>query len=57
MRTGKISMLIHFDTNPVYHFPPDFKYSAAMGKVATVVTLAENINETAAISNFIIAYQ
>jgi len=54
MQDGKISMLIHFDVNPVYHFAPDFKYSSAMGKVATVVTLTENINETAAISNFIL---
>ncbi len=54
MASGKISVLIHFDTNPVYHFAPDFKYSGAMGKVPTVITMTENINETAAASAYIL---
>lgn len=54
MQSGKIGLLIHFDTNPVFHFSPDYKYSEALGKVPTVVTLTENINETAAASNYIL---
>jgi len=54
MNLGKISVLIHFDTNPVFHFSPDYEYSKALAKVPTVITLAENVNETASASNFIL---
>jgi MoCo/4Fe-4S cofactor protein with predicted Tat translocation signal len=54
MLSGKIGVLIHFDTNPVFHFSPDYKYAEALSKVPTVVTMTENINETAAASNYIL---
>jgi MoCo/4Fe-4S cofactor protein with predicted Tat translocation signal len=54
MQSGKIGVLIHFDTNPVFHFSPDYNYADAMKKVPLVITLAENINETADASNYII---
>ncbi len=54
MQSGKIGVLIHFDTNPVFHFSPDYNYAEAMKKVPVVVTMAENINESADASNYIL---
>jgi molybdopterin-containing oxidoreductase family iron-sulfur binding subunit len=55
MKSGKIGVIIHYDTNPVFHLSPDHQYADALTKVPMVVTFAENINETADSSNYILA--
>ncbi|MGA2298674.1 MAG: molybdopterin-dependent oxidoreductase, partial [FCB group bacterium] len=54
MNTGKVEVVIHFDTNPVFHFPKDFGYENALKKVNKIITLAESQNETSAISHIVL---
>lgn len=46
MNNKKVSVLIHFDVNPVYHLPKDFGYKEALKKVENVVTLTTVENES-----------
>ncbi|MFA3782066.1 TAT-variant-translocated molybdopterin oxidoreductase [Melioribacteraceae bacterium 4301-Me] len=51
---GKVSVVIHFDTNPVYHLPADLHYQDALKRVSTVITLTEQENETADLSKYVL---
>lgn len=52
MNAGKVGVVIHFDSNPVYSLPEDFGYSSALRKVKTVVSLTETENESSAAGNY-----
>jgi len=54
MKGGNVGVVVHFDTNPVYHLAPDYGYSEALKNVEAVVTLAELTNESAAMSHFVL---
>jgi anaerobic selenocysteine-containing dehydrogenase len=54
MNGGKVGVVLHVDTNPVYHCASDLGYTEALKKVDTVVTLAGMANETSAVSNFVL---
>jgi len=54
MNSGKVGVVIHFGSNPVYHLPPALGYSAALAKVKVVVTMAEAMNETTAKSGYVL---
>jgi molybdopterin-containing oxidoreductase family iron-sulfur binding subunit len=54
MNSGSVGVVLHWDSNPVYHFAPDMGYTEALKKVGTVVTFAEMQNETSAVSNFVL---
>lgn len=54
MNRGDVDVVIHFDSNPVFHFPKDFGYEEAIKKVGTVISLTESQNETSALSNYIL---
>jgi MoCo/4Fe-4S cofactor protein with predicted Tat translocation signal len=54
MNSGEVGVVIHFDSNPVYHLPEDFGYKEALEKVATVVTLAKAESESATLSDFVL---
>jgi MoCo/4Fe-4S cofactor protein with predicted Tat translocation signal len=51
MKAGNVGMVIHFDTNPVYHLPMDLGYD--LGKVETVVSMTELMNESAAKAHYV----
>ncbi len=55
MNAGSVGAVIHFDSNPVYHFSPDYKYAEALKKVNLVVTLSEAANETSELSSYSLA--
>jgi len=55
MNDGNVSVVIHFDSNPVYHLPENMGYKEALKKVDTVVTLTESANESSAESNLVCA--
>lgn len=55
MQSGNVGMVIHFDTNPIFHFSKDYNYPEALKKVSTVITMTENINETSSVSNYVLA--
>lgn len=46
INSGNVDVVIHFDTNPVYHFSPEFKYEEALSKVSLSISLTEELNET-----------
>jgi len=52
INNDKIEVLIHIDTNPVYHFNGIFDYIKAIEKVPLVITLSEFESETSAQSHY-----
>ncbi len=54
MASGRVGAVIHFDTNPVYNLSPDYNYAEALKKVPVSITLAEQVNETTEISNYVL---
>jgi len=55
MQSGKIAVLVHLDTNPVYHFPADYNYNDALSKVPLVVSMMELLNDTSEYSHYNLA--
>ncbi len=54
MKNGSVKVLIHFDSNPVYHLPADLGYEESIKNVQSVISLSEFPNETTAISSFVL---
>lgn len=54
INSGKVGVLIHFDTNPLYHFPADLHYKEALKKVGAVITMTEEENETSVESKYVL---
>jgi len=54
INSGGVGAVIHFDTNPIFHFSSDYKYADALKKVEMVITFAETINETTEVSNYVL---
>jgi len=52
MNSGKVGVVIHFDTDPVYLFPSDLGYTNALKKVPTVISLTESANDSSAAGNY-----
>ena len=51
---GNVGVVIHLNSNPVYHLPEDIGYQSALENAGTVVTLVDIENETSAVSNFVL---
>ena len=54
LNSGKTAVVIHFDTNPVYHLPTDLGYTEAVKKAKTIITLGESVNESSEIGSFVL---
>lgn len=54
MKSGKAGVVIHFNTNPVYHMPSDSGYAEAVKNVPLVITMSEGINESCEASNYVL---
>lgn len=52
MKNGKVGVVVHFDSNPVYSLMEDYSYASALKKVKTVVSLTESENESSAAGNY-----
>lgn len=52
MNAGKVGVVVHFDSNPVYHLPVDLGYAESLKKVETVISLVEMENESSAASKY-----
>jgi MoCo/4Fe-4S cofactor protein with predicted Tat translocation signal len=55
MNSGKVGVLIHLDTNPVYHLAPDYNYTDALAKVPLVISMVELLNDTSDYSHYNLA--
>ena len=54
MNKGKVSAIIHFDSNPVYELAPTYQYKKAIKNVETVISLSETPNETTSVSHYVL---
>jgi len=54
LKVGNVAVVIHLNSNPVYHLPEDIGYQTALENAGTVVTLVDIENETSAVSNFVL---
>ena len=52
MNSGKVGIVIHFDSDPVFHFPKDLGYADAIKKVPTVISLTESSNDSSAAGTY-----
>jgi len=46
MNSGEVAAVIHYDVNPVFHFPKSLQYEEALGNVNFVVSLVGEMNES-----------
>ena len=46
MKSGKVGIVIHFDSNPLYHLPKEFDYEEALKSIPLSISLVEAENET-----------
>ncbi|MBA4405952.1 molybdopterin oxidoreductase [bacterium] len=52
MKNGKVGVVVHLDSNPVYSLPEDYGYKSALKKVKSVISLTEAENESSAAGNY-----
>ncbi len=55
MVKGEVGVVINYDSNPVYHLPPDLDFTEALRKVPTIVTLTELESETSFESHYVLS--
>lgn len=55
MHSGKVAVLIHLGTNPVYHLSSDYNYSEVVTKVPLVISMEELLNDTSDYSHYNLA--
>jgi MoCo/4Fe-4S cofactor protein with predicted Tat translocation signal len=53
MAAGKVDALITYNTNPVYTAPEALKFAEAYSKVGLKVSLADRLDETAVLADFV----
>jgi len=54
IQSGNVGVVIHLDSNPVYHFAKDLGYKESLKTVGLVVSLSERENETTHLSNYVL---
>jgi MoCo/4Fe-4S cofactor protein with predicted Tat translocation signal len=54
MNNNQVGMVIHYDTNPVYHLALDYRYTDALKKVPVVVSLTESENESSEYAHYVL---
>jgi MoCo/4Fe-4S cofactor protein with predicted Tat translocation signal len=54
MNSGAVDVVLHFDTNPVFHLPPTIGYEEAVRKVPLSVSLVETEDETARLCTYVL---
>jgi Fe-S-cluster-containing dehydrogenase component/anaerobic selenocysteine-containing dehydrogenase len=54
MRNGRVGMVIHLGTNPVYQLPRGFGYAEALHAVPFALSFAEAEDETGALCRFVL---
>ena len=54
MKSGRVGVVIHFDSNPLYHLPKQYGYEEALNSVPLRVSLLEAENETSRLSTFVL---
>lgn len=55
MNSGKTSIVIHFDSNPVFTMPANLKYEQALRKVGLVISLTSLENESSLYAKYVLS--
>lgn len=54
MNNNEVAMVIHLNSNPVYHLPSDLGYIEGLENVSTIVSLVELENESSQFSHYVL---
>ncbi|MGD8779352.1 MAG: TAT-variant-translocated molybdopterin oxidoreductase [Ignavibacteria bacterium] len=54
MNSGKVYVVIHFSSDPVFHLNSLYGYSSALSKVETKISLTETANDTSALCDYVL---
>ncbi|HSD62177.1 MAG TPA: TAT-variant-translocated molybdopterin oxidoreductase, partial [Ignavibacteriaceae bacterium] len=54
MNNNQVGIVIHYDSNPVYHFASDYGYESALKKVSVVISLTECENESSEYAHYVL---
>jgi Fe-S-cluster-containing dehydrogenase component/anaerobic selenocysteine-containing dehydrogenase len=54
MKAGTVGVVVHVDTNPVFHMPATLGYEVALKNVPVTVSLTEKENETSALCGYVL---
>ena len=54
LQSGKVSAVIHLDSNPVFHLASDYGYADALKNIPNVISITESQNESSAMSNYVL---
>jgi molybdopterin-containing oxidoreductase family iron-sulfur binding subunit len=54
MNNNQVGMVIHYDSNPVYHLAGDYGYIDAIKKIPVVVSLIESENESSEFAHYVL---
>ncbi|PCJ19865.1 MAG: molybdopterin oxidoreductase [Candidatus Cloacimonadota bacterium] len=54
MNSGRVGVVLHLDSNPVFHFDATLSYTKALKQVDKVITFASSLSETSIISNIVL---
>ena len=54
MNEGNVGIVMHYGSNPVFHFPKDSGYAEALKKVPVVISMVISKNESSAAGNYIL---
>ncbi len=54
INSGNVAVVIHYDSDPVYHLPKDFGYAEAVKKVPMIISMAGSKNDSSALGNYVL---
>jgi len=54
MNSGNVAIVIHYDSDPIYHFPKNINYKDAIKKVPLIVSMVGSQNDSSAFANYVL---
>jgi molybdopterin-containing oxidoreductase family iron-sulfur binding subunit len=54
MNNNQVGVVIHYDSNPVYHLASDYGFASAIKKVPLVISMTESENESSEYAHYIL---
>jgi len=52
INSGNVGVLIHYDSNPVFHLPHDLGYAEALKKVHVIISFSGSQNDSSVLGNY-----
>ncbi len=54
MQMNEVAVVIHFDTNPVFHFMPELNYGKSLENVPLKISMTDLANETSQLCDYVL---